>query len=136
MFKVAVDILPVQVSSVPCERIFSSNKETCALRRNILSSALLEILQVLKHVYEQGRFDFTSGLLVATEDDYSIESAAVQRQRLMSSFLLGKKDELLDLSRSMELIIVPRLLLVYTILSSSTRHSAQGRWAEGAWEPS
>ncbi|KAH9165444.1 hypothetical protein EDB89DRAFT_1911373 [Lactarius sanguifluus] len=34
-------------------------KETCALRRNrnFLSPALLEVLQVLKHVYKQGRLN-------------------------------------------------------------------------------
>ncbi|KAH9061047.1 hypothetical protein EDB87DRAFT_1560851, partial [Lactarius vividus] len=58
-------------TSVSCERIFSSGKETCALRRNLLSPALLEVLQVLKHVYRQGRLDFMSGL-VATEEDYSV----------------------------------------------------------------
>ncbi|KAH9080277.1 ribonuclease H-like domain-containing protein, partial [Lactarius deliciosus] len=82
MFKVAVDILP-----------------TCALRRNLLSSALLEVLQVLKHVYKQGRLDFTSGL-IATEDDYSIESTTEAAINELVS--LGKNDELLDLLRSMD----------------------------------
>jgi hypothetical protein len=31
LFWVAMDVLPAQASSVPCERAFSSSKETCAL---------------------------------------------------------------------------------------------------------
>jgi hypothetical protein len=99
MFKVALDILPVQASSVSCERIFSSSKETCAMRRNLLSPALLEVLQVLKHVYKQGRLDFTSHL-ITTEEDYSIER--VTEEAINELVSLGKTDELLDLLRSME----------------------------------
>ena len=99
MFKVALDILPVQASSVSCERIFSSSKETCALRRNLLSPALLEVLQVLKHIYKQGRLDFTSHL-ITTEEDYSIER--VTEEAINELVSLGKTDELLDLLRSME----------------------------------
>jgi hypothetical protein len=96
MLKVALDILPVQVSAVSCERIFSSSKETCTMRRNLLSSVLLEVLQVLKHVYKEG----TSHLIVM-EEDYSIESVmeAASINELVS---LGKTDELLDLLCSMD----------------------------------
>jgi hypothetical protein len=99
MFKVALDILPVQASAVSCERIFSSSKETCTMRRNLLSSALLEVLQVLKHVYKDGRLDFTSHLIV-TEEDYSIES--MTEAAINELISLGKTDELLDLLRSMD----------------------------------
>ncbi|KAJ7243492.1 hypothetical protein C8J57DRAFT_949368, partial [Mycena rebaudengoi] len=57
---------------VPCERVFSSSKETCRLRRNKLSPGLLEILQLLKYAYKQLRLDFTSHHL-AKEEDYLIE---------------------------------------------------------------
>ena len=69
------------------------------MRRNLLSPALLEVLQVLKHVYKQGRLDFTSNL-VATEEDYSIESATEAAINELVS--LGKSDKLLDLLRSMD----------------------------------
>ena len=99
MFKVALDILPAQASSVPCERIFSSSKETCTLRRNILSAALLEVRQVLKHLYKQERLDFMSQW-VSRKEDYSIEYATETAiNELVSS---GKSDELVDLLRSME----------------------------------
>ncbi|KII87972.1 hypothetical protein PLICRDRAFT_67621, partial [Plicaturopsis crispa FD-325 SS-3] len=68
MFRVALDILPVQASAVPCERVFSSSKDTCTARRTNLSPALLECLQVLKYFYKQERLDFTSSW-ISTEDD-------------------------------------------------------------------
>lgn len=43
-----MDILPAQASSVPCERLFSSGKETCTARRNRIQPKLMEALQALK----------------------------------------------------------------------------------------
>jgi hypothetical protein len=48
IFLLAIDILPIQGSSVPCERIFSSSKETMTAWRNCISSTLMEALQILK----------------------------------------------------------------------------------------
>ncbi|EIW74091.1 hypothetical protein CONPUDRAFT_31984, partial [Coniophora puteana RWD-64-598 SS2] len=48
LFCVALDILLVQVPSVPCERIFSSSKDTTTVQHNSLNQMLIEILQVLK----------------------------------------------------------------------------------------
>jgi len=51
MFQVALDVLPVQASAVPCERVFSSSsKETCTDRRNRILPKLLEVLQIIKYV--------------------------------------------------------------------------------------
>jgi len=60
MFRVALDILPVQASAVACERVFSSSKETVTSRRSRLSPALMEVLQILKFIYRQERLDFSS----------------------------------------------------------------------------
>ena len=58
-----MDILPIQASSVPCERVFSSSKETVTARRNSLSCQLMEALQLLKFSTKQGRgVSFTKGL--------------------------------------------------------------------------
>jgi hypothetical protein len=58
-----MDILPIQASSVPCERVFSSSKETVTARRNSLSPKLMEALQLLKFSTKQGRgVSFTKGL--------------------------------------------------------------------------
>ena len=99
LFKVTLDVLPVQASSVPCERIFSSSKETCTLRRNLLSAALLEVLQVLKYLYKQERLDFMSHWM-CFEEDYSIEHATETAiNELISS---GKTEELVDLLCNMD----------------------------------
>ncbi|EIM89267.1 uncharacterized protein STEHIDRAFT_26255, partial [Stereum hirsutum FP-91666 SS1] len=68
MYRVAVDVLPMQASSVPCERVFSSSKLTTTARRNKLSPALVEVLQILKYIFKQERLDF-SGSWAATEAD-------------------------------------------------------------------
>jgi hypothetical protein len=58
-----MDILPIQASSVPCERVFSSSKETVTARRNSLNPKLMEALQLLKFSTKQGRgVSFTKGL--------------------------------------------------------------------------
>ncbi len=63
-----MDILPIQASSVLCERVFSSSKETITARRNSLSPRLIEALQVLKYATKQGRgISFIEGLDGAEE---------------------------------------------------------------------
>ena len=49
----ALDILPIQASAVPCERVFSSSKETCTARRSRTTPELMEALQVLKYHFRQ-----------------------------------------------------------------------------------
>lgn len=46
-----MDVLPAQASAVPCERVFSSSKETDTNRRANLSAEHMEQLQVLKFAY-------------------------------------------------------------------------------------
>ncbi|KAJ7458159.1 hypothetical protein FB451DRAFT_981282, partial [Mycena latifolia] len=62
--------LPVQASAVPCERVFSSSKETDALRRGNMSPTVMEMLQILKFIYRNGRISFTHW--VATEEELSV----------------------------------------------------------------
>jgi hAT family C-terminal dimerisation region len=62
IFALAMDILPIQGSAVPCERVFSSSKETTTARRNRLGPELMEALQMLKFSFKKGReLDFTAG---------------------------------------------------------------------------
>lgn len=57
-----MDIIPIQGSSVPCERVFSSGAETDTRRRNRISHELMEALQMLKFTLKRGRtLDFTQG---------------------------------------------------------------------------
>ena len=63
-----MDILPIQVSSVPCERVFSSSKETITAKRNSISPPLMEALQLLKYATKKGRgMSFIEGLDEAEE---------------------------------------------------------------------
>jgi hAT family C-terminal dimerisation region len=55
-----MDILPIQGSAVPCERVFSSAKETMTARRSRIKPELMEALQMLKFARSRGRsLDFT-----------------------------------------------------------------------------
>ncbi|KAG8939092.1 hypothetical protein FRC04_007023 [Tulasnella sp. 424] len=66
LYKIALDTIPVQASSVPCERAFSSSKETVTLRQNRLSLELMEALQILKHTYHHP-LNFASHLVTDPE---------------------------------------------------------------------
>ena len=99
LFRVAMDVLPAQASAVPCERVFSSSKETCTLRRNHLGAVLLEALQVLKFELRQDRLSFTDDLL-AREEDYCIAGATVSARAIQELMAAGDFDALEDLFRN------------------------------------
>lgn len=68
-----MDILPIQGTSVPCECIFSSAKETNTVRRSSMSAHLMEALQFLKFALKKrGSLNFTEGL--SNEDQLKRES--------------------------------------------------------------
>ena len=57
-----MDILAIQGSAVPSERVFSSGKETMTARRHRIKHDLMEALQMLKFAFKGGcELDFTSG---------------------------------------------------------------------------
>ncbi len=95
MYPVAIDLLPAQASAVPCERVFSSSKESCPLRRNKISPALLEVLQILKFSYKQDRLDFSSDW-VAGNDEFGIDNELTEAE-IRELLVAGKIDELKDL---------------------------------------
>jgi hypothetical protein len=96
LFRVAMDVLPAQASSVASERIFSSSKETCTQQRNNISPTMLEALQILKFIYKQDRLNFTEDL-VADERDYMISGPVTPRavDELMGAGKFRKLNELL-----------------------------------------
>ncbi|KIJ22728.1 hypothetical protein M422DRAFT_105692, partial [Sphaerobolus stellatus SS14] len=55
LFRMAMDYLPAQGSSVPAERVFSSSAETDTRRRNRLSPHLMEQVQMLKFMLRKAR---------------------------------------------------------------------------------
>jgi hypothetical protein len=57
-----VSLIPVQGTSVPCERVFSASKETTTSRRNRLSAKVMEAMQILKFQVRNKRgLSFTEG---------------------------------------------------------------------------
>jgi hAT family C-terminal dimerisation region len=56
-----MDYLPIQATSVPCERVFSSAKDTDTAKRNRISPALMEALQMLKFSLKKERLNFMDG---------------------------------------------------------------------------
>jgi hypothetical protein len=57
IFRLAMDIIPIQASSVACERVFSSGKQTMTPRRSRISALLMEALQILKFSIRKGPKD-------------------------------------------------------------------------------
>jgi hypothetical protein len=63
-----MDYLPIQASSVPCERIFSSSAETNTKKRNRIGSLLMEALQMLKFYLKKERLNFTNAWITPDTD--------------------------------------------------------------------
>jgi len=85
IFRMAMDYLPIQASAVPCERVFSSSGETDTERRNRISPAFMEILEMLKFDRKKERLNFTRGwatsqkeLLDDEPDESNIQNAPPQ----------------------------------------------------------
>ncbi|GLB37207.1 putative hAT family C-terminal dimerisation region [Lyophyllum shimeji] len=56
--RIALDILPCQASSVPCERLFSGSKQTATDRRARLGASRFEELQIMKSAWRGTIVDF------------------------------------------------------------------------------
>jgi hAT family C-terminal dimerisation region len=68
LFAIAMDYIPIQASSVPCERAFSSSAETDTKKHNCMGPILMECLQMIKFAIKKECLDLTSGLLTAKFD--------------------------------------------------------------------
>ena len=55
--QIALDVLPAQASSVPCEWLFSGGKEIADDRRSRLGAARFEELQMLKFAWRDFQID-------------------------------------------------------------------------------
>lgn len=96
LFRISMDYLPIQASSVPSERIFSSSAETTTKRRNRISPALMEALQMAKFFLKKRRLNFTEHLLVS-EADMALDHGDGDEGDLLGR-LLGDEpsDDLMD----------------------------------------
>ena len=56
-----MNYLAIQVTSVPCERVFLSAKETDTAKRNQISPMLMEALQTLKFILKKEQLNFIKG---------------------------------------------------------------------------
>jgi hypothetical protein len=91
-----MDYLPVQATSVPCERVFSSAKETDTTKRNQISPVLMEALQLLKFSLKKERLNFISGWSMSEAAlDGDLPDTA-QNSALLDTLLRGDPDVALD----------------------------------------
>jgi hypothetical protein len=95
LFRIALDYLPIQASSVPCERVFSSAKETDTLKRNRIHPVLMEALQTLKFSLKKERFNFTGGWQTAPSEMKRTGSAGTTKD-LLAHLLTGDRQATTD----------------------------------------
>ena len=56
--RIALDVLPCQASSVPCEWLFSASKQTATDLRARLGAQRFEELQLMKYAWKKSVVDF------------------------------------------------------------------------------
>ncbi|KAN0118276.1 Ribonuclease H-like domain containing protein [Russula decolorans] len=95
LFAIALDYLPIQASSVPCERVFSSAKETDTVKRNRIHPVLMEALQTLKFSLKKERFNFTSGWQTAPSKMKRMGNAGTTKD-LLAHLLTGNRQATTD----------------------------------------
>ncbi|KII92967.1 hypothetical protein PLICRDRAFT_103273 [Plicaturopsis crispa FD-325 SS-3] len=91
------NIMPVQASAVPCERVFSSSKATDTDQRNSLSPVMMEMLQILKYSARSDRLDFANEWSAKEEELWVLDIDPSVLQDIMSR--PGRMHELIDLLR-------------------------------------
>jgi hypothetical protein len=88
LFAMAMDYLPVQALSVPCEWVFSSSAKTNTKRQNCISPVLMEALQMLKFSLKKEHLDFMSAWMVDRKE-MSIDNPDSD---ILGDFLRSKGD--------------------------------------------
>ena len=93
LFRIALDVLPVQASAVPSERVFSASKETDTDRRSNIEAELMEMLQVLKYTFREDRLCFTQDW-VAPQPRTDSNSTSTQDE--LSAAEMGSDEAMFD----------------------------------------
>jgi hAT family C-terminal dimerisation region len=96
LFAIALDYLPIQASAVPCERVFSSAKETDTLKRNRIHPMLMEVLQTLKFSLkkDRGSISFTEGWKTARAE---MEAQKRGKDDMLVELLTGDRQTTTDM---------------------------------------
>jgi hypothetical protein len=90
----AMDYLPIQATSVPCERVFSSAKETDTAKQNRISPVLMEALQLLKFSLKKECLNFVNGW--PTSEAAMGEGSGSKPTADLSSLFVGNPDTAMD----------------------------------------
>ncbi|THH23039.1 hypothetical protein EUX98_g8138 [Antrodiella citrinella] len=102
LYKMAMDYLPIQATSVPSERIFSSSGETDTKKRNRLTPAVMEALQVLKFMYKSETLNFTGGW-ASTEKSILNETREISTRDQLADVVAASSPE--SAERAMDIIL-------------------------------
>jgi hypothetical protein len=92
LFSIPMDYLPIQATSVPCEHVFSSAKDTDTVKRNQISPVLMEALQMLKYSRKKERLNFMDGWPTSE----AVMSGVLVLTRDLSSLFVDDPDAALD----------------------------------------
>ena len=90
----AMDYLPNQATSVPCERMFSSAKEMDTTKRNWISPVLMEALQLLKFSLKKERLNFMKGW--STSEAAMSGELSTSTEDHLGSLFVGDPDAAMD----------------------------------------
>ncbi|KIK14974.1 hypothetical protein PISMIDRAFT_16852 [Pisolithus microcarpus 441] len=93
-----MDYLPIQASSVPCERVFSSSAETDTKKHNWIGPILMEALQMLKYHLKQEQLDFMVNWTISPESLVEDEPEELAKGTRRHDIQLSSLDTLLDRS--------------------------------------
>ena len=97
LFAIAMDYLPIQASSVPCERVFLSSSETDTKKRNRIGPTLMEALQMLKYHLKKTRLDYCA--------HWTLSHASLVEDDVVEPDDRGVKDKDCDVHDTLEDII-------------------------------
>ena len=102
LFAMAMDYLPIQASSVPCKRVFSSSVETDTRRRNRMSPLMMEALQMLKSHLKKEHLNFTQGWSM-TEQELLDYDTVVDLDLLLKGKFHDNLDKIMDAINASEI---------------------------------
>ena len=92
-----MDYLPIQASSVPCERVFLSSSEMNTKKQNRIGPTLMEALQMLKYHLKKTRLDYCT--------HWTLSHASLVEDDVVEPDDRGVKDKDCDVHDTLEDII-------------------------------